>query len=194
MDHLLTRIIEITTWPGRIVGWLGLLLIVLVCMTVAMAQLGWNNLAQWDGDVLLLGNAITVNTLADLEWSVFAIMVLFGGVLAFREDGHVSVDFLSSHFSPRWQMISRIFGDLFLLLPFCAVVAWYGVRFATVSFNSGEASTYGGLTDRWIVKACIPLGFSLLGVAAVARALRTVLRLTRGVRDDASGTITETGA
>ena len=48
MDQFLTRIIELSTWPGRIVGWLGLLLIVLVCMTVAMAQLGWDNLAQDD--------------------------------------------------------------------------------------------------------------------------------------------------
>jgi TRAP-type mannitol/chloroaromatic compound transport system permease small subunit len=41
------------------------------------------------------------------------------------------------------------------------------------AYTSGEGSSYGGLDQRWIIKAVMPLGFGLLVVFGVARVLRT---------------------
>ena len=180
MNRILSRIIDICAVPGRAAGWLILPLILFVCLAVFAAQTGRNAFADWDGEVFLLGGGVTVNTLLDLQWHIFALLVLFGGAFAFRDGAHVSVDFLSVTLPARLQTILRILGDALLLVPFCAIMAWYGWSFAETAYVSGEGSSYGGLEDRWLIKAAVPVGFALLGIAGFARALRDVLRLMRG--------------
>jgi TRAP-type mannitol/chloroaromatic compound transport system permease small subunit len=179
MDHALKRIMDLCTLPGRLVGWLLLPLILFVCLAVFAGQVGWNSFAAWEGEALLFGSGITVNTMIDLQWHIFALLVLFGGAYAFRDNAHVSVDFLSALMSPRARAMVRLFGDLVFVLPFCLIIVWFGSKFALTAFTSGEGSNYGGLQDRWLIKACLPLGFGLLGLLALARALRTLLGLIR---------------
>jgi len=179
MSNILERLQDLCTLPGRLVGWLIVPLIASVCLTVLAAQYGINVLAEWTDSVPLLGKALTVNTLLDLQWHIFSLMVLFGGVLAFRDNNHVAVDVFSSALSPRMQLVVRLFGDLVFLLPFCLVIAWYGYGFAVKAFITGEGSTYGGMLDRWVIKAMIPIAFSLLGLCAIFRAIETVRQLLR---------------
>lgn len=171
------KILNACTLPGRIVGWLILPLILFVCLTILAAKADINTFVRWESDIPVIGRAVTVNTLLDLQWYIFALVALFGGTYAFRDDRHVMVDFLSASFSDRARMLIRIAGDLMLLLPFCAIVAWYGFDFAMKSYATGEGSTYGGLASRWLVKAAVPAGFALLGLAALARAGATALAL-----------------
>lgn len=179
MSRLLQAMTAVAVWPGRVIGWLLLPLILFVCLGVIAAQFGLNRLAEWQMTLPLLGTGITSNTLLDLQWSAFALIVLFGGVLAYKDRVHVNVDFLSARFSSRTRAWVDLVGDILFLLPFCAVVVWFGAKFAMTSFNAGEASTYGGLRDYWIVKACIPLAFLLLGLAALARIVATLGALWR---------------
>lgn len=184
MRALLRKAIDIASWPGRVVGWLLLPLIVTVCMSVWAAQVGRNAFASWEEPVFLLGRGITVNTLLDFQWHAFALIVLFGGTLALRDGRHVSVDFLSSGFSRRARAAVRAFGDLVLLVPFCAIIAWYGIDFAERAFASGEGSSYGGMTHFWMIKAAVPAAFTLLGLAGLARGL---LALGEVVRPGSAG-------
>lgn len=179
MTKTLDRLQDLCTLPGRLVGWLILPLIISVCLTVLAAQYGVNVLAEWSDALPLLGKAITVNTLLDLQWHIFSLMVLFGGVLAFRDNSHVAVDVFSSALPPRLQLAVRLFGDLVFLLPFCIVIAWYGYGFAVKAFVTSEGSTYGGMLDRWLIKAAIPVAFSLLGLCAIFRAISTARQLLR---------------
>lgn len=180
MDKFLTHVIDLCVLPGRLVGWLLLPLIAFVCAAVWAAQSGRNSFFTWDSDLFLLGQGVTVNTLIDLQWHIFAILVLAGGSYAFRDDTHVSVDFVSVNLSPRARAVIQVLGDLLFVLPFCLIILWFGQKFAMTAFTSGEGSNYGGLQDRWFIKACVPIGFGLLGLAALARALQTILRLVRG--------------
>lgn len=175
--RLFDRILWITTVPGKLVGWLVLPLIVAVCLTVLAAKLGLNAFVHWGTALPVLGTGITVNTLADLQWYIFALISIFGGVYAFLDDRHVSVDVASSHFSERTRLWTRIIGDLVFALPFCIIITWYGISFTMTSFASGEGSTYGGLLDRWLIKACVPLGFGLLAIAVLVRAVKTARAL-----------------
>lgn len=177
MRKHLTGLINLCSLPGLVIGWLVIVLIVLVCLAVIAAQLGINNYGDWEGSLFILGGGITVNTLLDLQWWSFALLVLFGGVLAFRDKSHVSVDFLSSGFSPRTRLCIQMVGDVILLVPFCAIIVWYGSKFAVTSWNSSEASSYGGLRDVWVIKSFVPVGFGLLGLAGLARAVRAAITL-----------------
>ena len=179
MTAFVDRITNLLVLPGKWVGWLILPLILFVCLTVFAAKAGWNAFWQWGYAVPVLGRGITVNTLTDLQWYIFALIAVFGGVYAFRDNQHVSVDLFSDTLSRRGQLVVQVVGDLLLLLPFCAIIFWYGWSFTLTSFNSGEGSTYGGLADRWLIKAIIPIGFALLGIAAFLRAIRAICEIIR---------------
>ncbi len=178
MIRLLDRLQALCAWPGRLAGWLVVPLILSVCLAVLAAQFGINMLAEWGDPLPLFGKALTVNTLLDLQWHMFALIVLFGGIYAFRDNNHVAVDVFASGLPERARLAIRIFGDLVFLLPFCVIIAWYGYGFAEKAFISGEGSTYGGLIDRWMIKASIPAAFGLLGLCALLRAISTALDLT----------------
>lgn len=169
-------------WFGRIIGWATPILAISVCIGVIMVQLRVNVLLDWGTAVPVLGDHLTLNGLNDLQWHLFAIMVMLGGVYALHADSHVSVDFLAANFTDRTRRIIVVLGDLVFLLPFAMVMAWFGWKFMASAWISGEGSSYGGLQDRWVIKAFMPLGFGLLAVLGLTRSLRLVLQLilTRG--------------
>jgi TRAP-type mannitol/chloroaromatic compound transport system permease small subunit len=179
---LLKRIEEGCAWFGRAVGWATPILVISVCLSVLMVHLRINTLFEWDFTVPLFGHKITMNGLTDLQWHLFAVMVMLGGVYALHTDSHVSVDFIASNFTERTRRIIVILGDIIFLLPFAAVMTWFAWKFMASAYLSHEGSSYDGLADRWIVKAVMPLGFGLLGLLGLARTLRLIVQLilTRG--------------
>lgn len=168
---------------GRALSWLVLPLMASVLATIATAQLRLNEVVRWDTPVPLLGEAITGNTLLDLQWALFLLLVMFGGSYALAADAHVKVDLLSTAFSRRARLAVQLAGDLVLLLPFAVLMTWYGWDFAARAYRSGEGSTYGGLVDLWIVKAALPVAFALLAVMTVARIVRAAAALVSGRTD-----------
>ena len=142
---------------GRIAAWTVPLLVVGVCISVAMAQLRVNELAHWGMRLPLFGERLSLNGLTDLQWHLFAVMVMLGGVYTLHEDRHVSVDFIASRLSARTRGWITVVCDLVFLVPFCAVMSWFSWRYAASAFGSGEGSSYGGLQDLWIIKAVMPL-------------------------------------
>jgi len=60
-----------------------------------------------------------------------------------------------------------------LLLPFIALILIYSVPFVASSYALAEVSASpGGLPLRWLIKATLPLGFSLLLLTVLSRLLR----------------------
>jgi TRAP-type mannitol/chloroaromatic compound transport system permease small subunit len=184
MSRLSDRLLDAFSLPGRWVGWLVLPLAASVLITIAAAKLGVNTLMDWEGRIPVLGARLTVNSLIDFQWYVFAMLVLFGGIYALRDERHVSVDFLSALAPPRGQILLRMLGDLLLLIPFCLIITYYGYFFALTAWNTGEGSAHGGLQSRWIIKACIPIAFGLLAAAGVVRVLAGLAALLGRCRSE----------
>lgn len=180
MPAIFSKLMDILCLPGKWLSWLMLPLIVSIVLAVVLAKMGQNTLLRWDGSVPVLGRALTVNSLFDLQWYIFALLVLFGGIWALRDDKHVAVDFLSLMMTNRQRLWVRMLGDLIFLLPFCLIIAWYGWSFALTAWNTGEGSTQGGLNSRWIIKAMLPLSFAMLGLLAMLRGVGAVIEIWRG--------------
>ena len=53
----------------------------------------------------------------EMEWHLFAIIILFGMSVALLEEGHVRVDFFYDHFPVRTKAVINIIGTVFFLLP-----------------------------------------------------------------------------
>lgn len=179
MPAFLSKLLDLLCLPGKWVSWLILPLIASILIAVVAAKMGVNTFAGWDDPIPVLGRALTVNSLFDLQWYIFALIVLFGGAWALREDKHVAVDFLSLMMTQRQRLWIRMLGDLLFVLPFCLIIVWYGWSFALTAWTTGEGSTQGGLNSRWLIKAMLPLSFAILGLMAGLRGIGTALELLR---------------
>ncbi len=76
----------------------------------------------------------------ELEWHLFAAVFLLGVPYAIKAGGHVRVDIFYERLSLRAQAVIDILGTLFFLLPFCLLVAYFGIDFAKESYELGETS------------------------------------------------------
>ena len=168
VEHLARRLGEVTSWFA-----LGVLISVLVA--VIASALRANEILGWGVDIPLFGDNLTVNDVIDLEWHFFAVMVMVGGTYAYLDDRHVRSDLIYASLSPSTRKWIDSLGDIFLMLPFTAVMCWLSIGFVMRSYNSGEGLDYGGMLDRFLIKSTIPIGFAILFLVILARVARRFL-------------------
>jgi TRAP-type mannitol/chloroaromatic compound transport system permease small subunit len=147
---------------GKLAAWAGLALIMITIFDVITRRF------------LVLGST----KLQEAEWHCHVILFAFCLGYAYLKDAHVRIDLVREKLSERTQWWLEIAGCLLFLLPYCGLVVYYGVDFVERSYATSEISASAtGLTHRWIIKSVIPLGFSILALAAVAVLLRKVVEL-----------------
>ncbi len=160
MGHAIVRVCskieKWTSWPGKAAGWLILALVLVVCLSVIAAYLRISVFVQFDSALPLIGRTLSASTLADMQWHLFAVLVMLGGAFALRDNRHVQVDFISARFSPRMSRLVTLTGDLLLLLPFCGFMIWFGWRFAMTAYVQGEGSAY-------VTEVVVPAHSKLIG-------------------------------
>ncbi|MGD9199342.1 MAG: TRAP transporter small permease subunit [Desulfobacterales bacterium] len=118
--------------------------------------------------------------LEELQWHFYAVAFMFGLSYAVTTDSHVGMDLVYDKMSPKWQCCWDIFGILFLLLPFAALISYQSLDFVHESWRLNERSVAPqGLPWRWAIKSVVPLSFALLVLAAVSRLIRTIATLRR---------------
>lgn len=105
--------------------------------------------------------------LQELEWHFHGALFLLCLGFTYVEDAHVRVDLFREKFSLKTNRLIEIFGCIFFLIPYCAVVIYFGIEFTLKSYLANEVSAAAeGLSHRWIIKSFIPIGFLLLGLSA----------------------------
>ncbi len=159
LDYVARGIECISEWVGRLSAWLVVAMVLLVCYDVTMRYL------FQAGSVAL----------QELEWHLFALIFLLGAAYTLKHDEHVRVDvfYQASWMTDRRKAMVNLFGCVCLLLPFCALMINASIPFVTQSYGWSEASPDpGGLPYRWLLKAMIPFGFTLLALQGIALAIR----------------------
>jgi len=147
---------------GKIAAWAGLALILITIFDVITRRF------------LVLGST----KLQEAEWHFHVILFSFCLGYAYLKDAHVRIDLVREKLSERTQWWLEVAGCLLFLLPYCGLVVYYGIDFVERSYATSEISASAtGLTHRWLIKSAIPLGFSILALAAVAVLLRKVVEL-----------------
>ena len=116
----------------------------------------------------------------ELEWHLFAAIILLGMGYTLKEDAHVRVDFLYDRWRPKTKAIINILGTLFFLIPLALLIAYGSYEFVLDAYESHEISgDPGGLTHRWIIKGMIPLSFLFLIFCAIHTLLHQINLLRR---------------
>jgi len=112
--------------------------------------------------------------LQELEWHLFDVVIMLGIAYAMHRGAHVRVDIFYDRFTPRTKHIVDLATMLFFVLPVSALIIYVSFSYVQMSFEQMEASSDpGGLPYRYLVKALIPLSFSLLILQALRELAHT---------------------
>ncbi len=116
--------------------------------------------------------------LQELEWHIFDIIFLLGLSYTLKHDKHVRVDIFYANFSQKTKAIVDIISSLFLILPFVIMIIYVSFDYVALSFAQNEISADpGGLCCRYAIKSMIIVGFTLLGLQAIAQLLKNIEKL-----------------
>ena len=110
----------------------------------------------------------------EIQWYMFAGMVLLGAPYTLKMNEHVRVDLFYSMVSERTRIWIDIVGGLLFLLPICVILVYFTWPWFVDSWRIGETSTNAGGLIRWPVKIFLPLGFALLTLQGFSELIKRV--------------------
>lgn len=165
----------IVSWIGRIAAWLAVPLMLIIVVDITMRKL-----IEFYPDLIdtFMYREIGSTKLQEMEWHLHAILFLLCLGYAYIKNAHVRVEVVREKINPRLRAWFELFGAVVFVVPYCYVVVSYGYDFAERAFMLNErSSALTGLPMRWIIKGMLPLGFIVLGLAALSVALRNFIYL-----------------
>lgn len=120
------------------------------------------------------GLGLSSNAWLEIQWYLFAAVILLAAGYTLKHDGHVRIDILYGRRTERTRAWIDLFGAVLFLLPLCGLMVWLSWPGFVDSFTSGETSPDAGGLLRWPVRLLIPLGFALLGLQGVSEAIKRI--------------------
>jgi TRAP-type mannitol/chloroaromatic compound transport system permease small subunit len=121
----------------------------------------------------------------ELQWYMFAIMVMFGASYTFKRNEHVRVEIFYLFLSERGQLWLDMIGTLFFLIPACLLLAYLSWPFFMQAYSVGEMSGNAGGLIRWPIKFVIPSGFVMLALQGVSEVIKRIAALRGELTIDA---------
>ena len=114
----------------------------------------------------------------EIQWYMFAGMVLLGAPYTLKMNEHVRVDLFYGMFaSERTQIWIDIVCGVLFLLPICVILVYFTWPWFVESWNINEASSNAGGLIRWPVKLLLPVGFALMAFQGVSEIIKRVAAL-----------------
>lgn len=146
---------------GRFTHWL-----ILACVLISAG----NAVARY-------GFSLSSNAFLEIQWYLYSIVFLGAAGYALKHNAHVRIDLVSGRLSQRTQAWIDVFGGLFMLLPVCAIIFWYGWSAFLESYRIGEISSDAGGLARWPIKLVLPLAFLLLILQGLSETIKRIAYL-----------------
>jgi TRAP-type mannitol/chloroaromatic compound transport system permease small subunit len=119
------------------------------------------------------------NAWLEVQWYMFAGMVLLGGPYTLKVNEHVRVDLIYSAVSERARIWIDIIGCLLFLLPICVILTYFTWPWFVDSWRIDETSSNAGGLIRWPVKLLLPVGFALMALQGVSELIKRIEALIR---------------
>ena len=146
-----------------------------ICVVLACVISAANAMVRYAFD-------ISSNAWLEIQWYLFAVMVLLGASFTLRMNEHVRVDIVYTHLSERGKEWLDLVGTIVFLLPSMLVLAWFAWPFFMQSWSIQEVSMNAGGLIRWPVKILLPVGFVLIALQGVSEIIKRAAALHGDVR------------
>jgi TRAP-type mannitol/chloroaromatic compound transport system permease small subunit len=150
---------------GRAGTWLLVTLVLITMWDVVARKLVWIQIFM----VANFGSFFESTLMQEMEWhlhtAVFCLVLGYG----YTHNRHVRVDFLREDFTFKSKAKVEFFGNIFFMLPFTLVCIYFAIIYMIDSYQINEVSaSLVGLSQRWIIKTYLPIGFMTLFLAGLA--------------------------
>jgi TRAP-type mannitol/chloroaromatic compound transport system permease small subunit len=113
----------------------------------------------------------------EIQWYMFAFIVLIGASHTLRMNEHVRVDIIYGSISTRTRLWVDVIGITLFLLPACAYLTWLSWPVFALSWQQGEMSSNAGGLIRWPAKLIIVAGFGLLVLQGLSELVKRIAAL-----------------
>jgi TRAP-type mannitol/chloroaromatic compound transport system permease small subunit len=117
------------------------------------------------------------NAWLEVQWYLFAAMVMLGASYTLFRNEHVRVDLIYGSLGPRGRLWIDIFGFVVFMLPAVILLTWMTWPFFMDSFVRNEGSPNAGGLLRWPAKLLLPLGFFLLALQGFSELIKRIAAL-----------------
>mgnify|MGYP001025383633 CR=1 FL=1 len=162
MRKLIRIIDQINLFFGKVAAASSVLLVIVVFMNVVMRYLFKRSYVFTQ----------------ELEWHIFGFLFLIGAGYTLLQDAHVRVDIFYQNMSRQKKAWINFLGTLFFLIPGCILVIDTSWKFTVNAYLAMEGSPNpGGIPYRFLLKGCIPLGFSLLLLQGISMGIKELFIL-----------------
>lgn len=151
-------------------GWLANWLVLAACLISA-----GNAMSRYAFD-------LSSNAWLEIQWYLFAAIVMLGASHTLRMNEHVRVDIIYTHLSERGKEWLDLVGTAVFLVPSMLTIAWYSIPFFLQSWSIQEISGNAGGLLRWPVKILVPIGFTLVALQGISEIIKRAASLRGDVR------------
>ena len=159
---------------GRAGTWLLVPLVLITMWDVVARKLVWIQIFM----VANFGSFFESTLMQEMEWhlhtAVFCLVLGYG----YTHNRHVRVDFLREDFTFKSKAKVEFFGNIFFMLPFTLVCIYFAIIYMIDSYQINEVSaSLVGLSQRWIIKTYLPIGFMTLFLAGFAVMIQLIAEI-----------------
>ncbi len=162
LQKLSALIDALNQWVGRGVAWVTLGLVLVVFVDVVMRYLFKTSFVFTQ----------------ELEWHLFGFIFLIGAGYTLLHDGHVRVDIIYQRVGFKTRAWINLAGVILFLIPGCIMVITTSWGFMQNSFAILEGSPDpGGIPFRFVLKGCLPVGFSLLLLQGISLGCHSLMQI-----------------
>src|SRR5262249_15798666 len=123
--------------------------------------------------------SLSSNAWLEVQWYMFAGMVLLGAPYTLKVNEHVRVDLLYGAASERARLWIYLLGGILFLLPICIILVYFTWPWFVDSWRLNEGSSNAGGLIRWPVKLILPVGFGLMALQGVSEIIKRLDALIR---------------
>jgi len=121
--------------------------------------------------------SMSSNGWLEIQWYMFAGMVLLGAPYTLKMNEHVRVDLIYGLVSERARIWIDIVGGVLFLLPICVILTYLTWPWFVESWRINEISANAGGLIRWPVKLLMPVGFALMALQGISEIIKRIAAL-----------------
>jgi TRAP-type mannitol/chloroaromatic compound transport system permease small subunit len=134
--------------------------------------------------VVRYGFNYSSNAYLEIQWYLFAAVVMLGASQVLRVNEHIRVDVIYGRYSGRTQALIDLTGLVLFMLPSMLVMIHFSLPLFWKMYLTGEVSSNAGGLIRWPAMLLLPLGFSLLFLQGISEAIKRVAWLAHKYEAD----------
>jgi len=152
-------------WVSKRLGWAASIAVLLTAMISA-----GNAFVRYLLD-------ISSNGWLEIQWYLFAGIVMLGAPMVLALNEHVRVDLIYGRLKRNGPVYVDLFGLVFFLLPVMGLMAWLAWPLLVKMYLTNEMSNNAGGLVRWPAMLMLPLGFGLMFLQGISEIIKRVAYL-----------------